>query len=400
MSYNYGTNLRDTADIRELMDKQLDDGYLKSLVKYLDRTYGSEETIKLPSAEKTNALFRDQSRAHGYITRHECMQIIDNLNKRFNDYLVEIGYGLSKKALLSLNGIDMTTLFDSYHEDFIGTGTGLPVLDWNVPCTTNIDTIFDVIPCFEKGYIKLNKNRFLYFELLELKLDETSPSARIKIQDYSTIDIGRRSWMPGTYTILNIDWSKDDDKEKIKPTEFNSFDSIYRNTDYRKLHWSEDEIYLWNKYCTTHAEAFINTSDKETKGLNGAMTLMDYYVYAITIVNDKLKNQTLSRAKRVLSSNTHTGKPVKATTSDNAPKRLIRMLGTSDSEIKIISEKAPKAPSEEYVRHYSVASWTVRGTIRKYKSGKTVYIKEHAAHRHALKNTDQTLTPAVIKVKN
>ena len=112
----------------------------------------------------------------------------------------------------------------------------------------------------------------------------------------------------------------------------------------------------------------------------------------IQIVNELMEKETLSKAKKIKESKKNiVNKPMDL--KDNSTfivpsnKRKVRTLGNSG--IDIISEKVPRTPDAQYIRHYSVSSWTQAGHIRHMKSGKTIYIKPQTKHRHAL--TDKNI---------
>lgn len=67
--------------------------------------------------------------------------------------------------------------------------------------------------------------------------------------------------------------------------------------------------------------------------------------------------------------------------------------------IRILSEKSPKLSTEEILRHYHLENWNVRGHIRHYKNGKTVYIKPTVHHRKALKGTQTPPVQTILHIQ-
>lgn len=357
--------------------------------------------IRLPSADHKNALITDPN--YGIISPDECMKRINRMNKDYNNALIKNGYGISREDFKKLDCIDMRNMFDKigYKENYLGKNTGLPSIEKNGTLTEQLakliitDDPFTLVPCFEKGCLQLNKNRWMYWKILELVPEGDDAHMLIKIQDYI---YANNSWIPGLYTNIKSNLKVTDD---IKITEYNTFAEIYEYIDYSTFHWSEDDMYLWNRYTIKHANNVLREDIQRgmKPGESQAGILMTYYVICIVCVNNMLAKSKLSRGKQVKTTcETVNRKTRTEYTPQNAPKRLIRTIGYEGDEISITSEKTPRLPSEEYVRHYSVASWKVRGTVRHYANGKTVYIKEQVRHRHALKNENSEITPTTIKV--
>ena len=365
----------------------------------------SEHYIRLPSANRKSILMANPN--YGYITPEECTRRLDRMNREFNKVLTEQGYALSREDFKKLDCIDMRNVFNEigYMTSYLGKDTGLPNIHNHKSLNPKLaklmitDDPFVIVPCFEKGCIQLNRNRWLYWEITELIVDGDEPHVTIKLQDYIDGSMqGSRSWTPGLYTIITSSLKTTDD---INIIEYNTFKTLYESMDYSQFHWSEDDMYIWNRYTIKHATTILEEDVARNKkpGEAQAEILMAYYVVCVTAINSMLANSKVSRGKKPKTAASASNRKVKTEyTPKDAPKRLVRTIGYEGNEIAITSEKTPRLPSEEYVRHYSVASWKVRGTVRHYTNGKTVYIKEHVRHRHALKDTESEVTPTTIRV--
>ena len=76
--------------------------------------------------------------------------------------------------------------------------------------------------------------------------------------------------------------------------------------------------------------------------------------------------------------------------------RRVRTVGP----VRITSKERPKTWNAETIIHYKVESWSRRGHVRKYKSGKVAYIKPMTCHRHGTgKDARKAPAPTTIKLR-
>lgn len=347
----------------------------------------SRDGIILPSHKYKNPLIKDPN--YGIIGPEECVKRLHRLNREYNKALIETGYGMSYNALKSLDTIDLRNIFDKtgYDSGYINQEEALPNLDRIVKEIGKTTDGFLFLPCFEEGCVRSNTNRYLYWKILELDTAQEEPFAVIKIQDYICMPQSSSKWLSGTEAILKF---RLNDCRTVSVTHANTYYDIYNMLDYKtQLKWSEDDVYLWKQYIIKHSKAAADNIPPEQ---NGAMLSIHFTAY-MYITNKLLQEQKPSRGKRPDKPSQYYTNTQTEYTPQNTPARLTRTIGSAHGKVVITSEKAPKSPSEEYIRHYSVASWKVRATVRHYANGKTVYVRETIHKRHALNSTNGT-TPA------
>ncbi|SDW49173.1 hypothetical protein SAMN05216391_10932 [Lachnospiraceae bacterium KHCPX20] len=83
----------------------------------------------------------------------------------------------------------------------------------------------------------------------------------------------------------------------------------------------------------------------------------------------------------------------KGGSTDPSDKRITRIV----NGITFLSKIKPKHPTYKGLRHFTCASWSVRGHVRTYKSGKTVYVRPHEKHRKSLTEQETKKARLVIK---
>lgn len=354
-----------------------------------------------------------------------------NLKQDYQKALEDAEISLTSEKLKSLNTIDMVDFLSPYIEECISAtskvysedefnkSTIVPSVFVSDSLRNKIATLadngnfFHYIPCFEEGSIKINKKAWIYFKIKDL--DITNRVLDVELQLY------KREHLDGGFVLCLTNASRvcfRDNKPYIQSNRIESLGptAIYTVLDDKTLEsfgWNARDIDMWDKvviksrketeeknkqYVFSHSSVELATSAEqaETEVL---------FFYCIQSVNKLMELETLSKARKIKEPKTSKPSlPVSKDTSGQtfiipSDKRKVRTLGSSN--INIISERAPRTPNEQYVRHYSVSSWTQAGHIRHMKSGKAIYIKPQTKHRHALvdKNIEIPQKQTVIRVE-
>ena len=123
-----------------------------------------------------------------------------------------------------------------------------------------------------------------------------------------------------------------------------------------------------------------------------AVSTLNHFFTVISRVNIELMSGP--RPKAVRNGNKLKVKTVTDKIPEKNPKPQI--VRTLSSGVQIKSASVPKAPTVDIIRHYKVASWNVRGHMRHYKNGKTIYIAPTVAKRKEFENTDASKRQTII----
>ena len=354
-----------------------------------------------------------------------------NLKQDYQKILEETEISLTSEKLKSLNTIDMVDFLSLYieecidatlkvySEDRFNKSTIVPSvfvsdgLRSKIATLVDNDNFFHYIPCFEEGSIKINKKTWIYFKIKDL--DITNRVLDVELQLY------KREHLDGGFVLCLTNASRvcfKDNKPYIQANRVESLGptGIYTVLDDKTLEsfgWNTRDIDMWNEvviksrketeeknkqYVFSHSSVELTTSAEQTE-------TEILFFYCIQSVNKLMELENLSKAKKI--KEPKVSKPPLSIPKEASgqtfiipsDKRKVRTLGSSN--INIISEKIPRTPNEQYVRHYSVSSWTQAGHIRHMKSGKTIYIRPQTKHRHALadKNIEIPQKQTVIKVE-
>lgn len=314
----------------------------------------------------------------------------DKLIKEYNQKLTELTLAMRRSELKKLNMIDVRPLLDldmdyvdsaDLHSDCI-----LKDLDKD-QAFMGPGSFFSMIPCFEKGVIWCNTNRYIYFEIKEL--DVENKTCAVFLRDYAGCKSG---WTPGVYGTMQL--FEEEKGLSFLPNfaEEHNMSNVYRELSQEQLGWNDRQMKIW----TTRALKLADEADKkiasEFEFSSQFEQLSAFFLVLLARINRTLAQNKVSRpvgekrSKRTCMVDAD---------SPEQSKKHVRMVG----KMAITSEKPPKLPSYETVVHYSTASWPTRGFVRTYKSGKQVYIKETIHHRKCMENTEGNTVATVIRFR-
>lgn len=245
-------------------------------------------------------------------------------------------------------------------------------------------------PCFQTGFLKINLRRGIYFKIL--KIEENTHTIQLHIQDIILNDnnmqheFGRSTDVTYNYTDCNIRYITKNET---------SFVDMYTKLKPTDLNWNREQISFWEEVILQNAVNQNTLFEKINK--NPTHELGKLFIYYIL-----LSNYYLSQKRPVLEKkNTIQNKKIKTTTkpidtTDTTPIKRIRHIGN----IRFVSEKPPSKPNKERIYTYRMENWGVRGHIRHYKNGKTVYIQPQTRHRKSLNGHTNPKIQNILKIHN
>lgn len=315
---------------------------------------------------------------------HEADEVI----KEYNQKLTELTPAIRRSELKKLNMIDVRPLLDldldfvdstDLHSDCI-----LKDLDKD-QAFMGPGSFFSMIPCFEKGVIWCNTNRYIYFEIKEL--DVENKTCAVFLRDYAGYKSG---WAPGVYGTVYL-FEEEKGMSLRIAGEYN-MSNVYRELSQGQLEWSDRQMEIW----TSRVLKLADEADKKLASEFGFTSqfeqLSAFFMVLLARINRTLAQNKVSRPVGEKRSGR---KCIVNIDSQGMSKKHVRMVG----KMAITSEKPPKLPSYETVVHYSTASWPTRGFVRTYKSGKQVYIKETIHHRKCMENAEENTVATVIRFR-
>ncbi len=352
-----------------------------------------------------------------------------NLKQDHQKLLEESGISLTSDTIKSLNSIDMVNFLSPAVQECIEEAAKIySDSEYNkltmVPSVfiseklrgiasdlSGNNNFFHYIPCFEEGTIKINKKAWIYFKILNLDVDNQTLDVKLHLYKREHLDGGFVLCLQNASHIEfrdnkpHITQITDD---SLSPSEVYTVKS---DQEHKNIGWNETDIKMWKDVVIAsrakteeknreyvHKHAFIDLATSAEQAETEVL-----FFCCVQVVNELMEKETLSRAKKITEPrktriNTPDVSNENPTFITPVDKRKVRTIGNSG--INIVSVKAPKSPDAQYVRHYSVSSWTQAGHIRHMKSGKTIYIKPQTKHRRALldKNVELPQKQTTLKI--
>lgn len=357
---------------------------------------------------RTNLSLQDET--------EQLISLHTTMHTAYQNMLVQNNLALSKESLSQQDCIDMTFLAKKTSQwSMPEIPTEYLTAIQNNTSQKPEERFYNSLPCFQSGLLKVNIGRMIYFELTDLNLDTLT--AKIKIHDY-IIEDGQSQLGRGVLLSINPYYTR-------KPSEPKSFLSyltegitenapdiaqpyqILKTETFAELYTKIPPKMLgWNRFMVKFWEAVTlqNAVDQDEKfrrcGIDPADQLAHYFMQEIQLSNyflDKQKPVRLDKSDKQREQQTENySSKMPAPINPDMPIKHIRKVGI----IQFISNKPPRKPSPKTARQYRIAVWTVRGHIRKYANGKTVYIKPTVKHRKALQNHTNTRPQNIIQFQN
>lgn len=313
----------------------------------------------------------------------------DNMLQEYNQKLREKDYVLSRRQLKNLNMIDARPLLllgdnpIEIHSRFFRKD-----LEKDLEFAKKND-FYSMIPCFSEGVIQCNTDRYIYFKILDV--DAENSCFTLELRDYIAYKYCWTYGVGGTVKFCDSGKIYDGVNAKTYNDQFQTMSDVYNILSKEELGWSDKQIEFWNRTVVTLADR-ANKELEEKYNTNQFKELVKIYLLIITKINRKLAECKVSRP---VGEKRNTGNKKKIVVSDSSSKKHIRMVGN----MPIKSEKPPKLPTYESVIHYSTPSWTTRGYVRTYKSGKKVYIKETVHKRKCMQELGENEIATVIRFR-
>ena len=317
------------------------------------------------------------------------------LHRQYILALIDNGYGLRRSQLKAKDQIDFTPLISANTESEINY-VNYPVLyseeylEYLRKISEDKELSFcHAVPCFQDVAMRINKKRWIHVKTKEI--DTENHNITIFIQDYAIQAV----WTPGISGTGILSFN-DDSVAILRPqndvTDINAICKLYTENMPWKT-WQKKSFIQVNEYV---CKKFKDKSEKEN-----ADSFTKFFAIMIKFIG--LANYMLTRERPKLIREPREKKPasnssMSKTDTPLAPAVLrTRTVGL----VTFKSEKVPKAPNTESIRHYKTAVWKAKGGIRHMKDGRLIPFKECVKHRKVLLNKceDQKPAPAAVKIR-
>ncbi len=294
-------------------------------------------------------------------TTRECMRV-----------LIEDGSLHKRSELRKMDTIDLSAYGEAHCE---GDIAALPMMYMSEENHNKLKEYWCfAIPPLLNGVLRINKNRFIGYEVLDIDMEEKS--YLVRMMDYA---FDKGVWTFNLCVVADINC--------VYPGGFR-YDTRLTMREYFMYMFVSPKkgmhtLPLDKRTYDNLVNDLLPSLEKEVPA-DDEMTnsLIQHFFTAMLQVNCEL-NEHKPKAVRGKAKGVKVKTVTDKTPETNPRPQIVRTL---PSGVTITSAKAPKASTLEVVRHYKVASWNVRGHVRHYKNGKVVYIEPRVAHRKEFGN--------------
>lgn len=241
---------------------------------------------------------------------------------------------------------------------------------------------YERLPCFTEGIMNYRvspdaPNTQFYWKILNI--DPNNESIKIRL-----ISIAPNNNQNNLYIYDAI--------ITIQPTtlkytceSLSKYQDIHHICSKKELQWNNIDLEVWNAHLQNYINIINDGLTWKQKQLD-EMIMIDierfftFNLIANAIMAKKAKNNSTN----------HTNvqpHPTPTKIIQTPAKQQKRTVHNFDNMIRVSTDDNWKPSASPKTIHYVAPSWNVRGHVRHYKNGKTVYIKPHTKHRQNMKST-------------
>lgn len=242
-----------------------------------------------------------------------------------------------------------------------------------------------LIPPFKEGVLRINKHRYVKWEVYEV--NEADHSYRVILYDYARDKV----WMLENLAVGYIGWNNEEPTGKKFKFQIDG-DTMYEIVNRHLFEegetkgWSKDDLLYFKIVAVPYLKSVTHKEDD-----------LDSLLAHFAGLMVKTNVQLLSEKPKAVRGSGNKIKTEAGEIDRNPKPRIVRTLSNG---LIISSIKIPKSASPDTIRKYHIEAWRSRGHIRRYKNGKTTYVRESIHHRKCLANDEKSIIPqTIIKVE-
>ena len=321
------------------------------------------------------------------------MSAMSELRADYARRLAELPDALTKEDLAKMDVIDVTSFWPDPSKATAGQEE--PVKAYLLEASDAGAMLYAAMPCFAKGAMIVKDDRFILFEVTGL--DEERNRVEIYLDMYQSGEAAPDRYIRCVAGPIGIEIEPSSDGGAdlycgIDDEKIIAAPEILAKIPPRDLPWGPREKQFWELVVLQNA--VDQAARCKANQAHGLLYLGQQFTNTIITVN-----YLLSRHRPVMERPANADGTRKAPTKTPVaptkppPKRSVRVVGP----VRLASVRPPKAPDGKSARNYVRAAWTVRGHTRKYKSGKTIYVKPHVNKRRSLDAGAEPL-PSTVRI--
>lgn len=306
------------------------------------------------------------------------------LMNQYNDALQKrVGYP-APSEIRQADCIDMRELFTRNEQNPDALEAAIP------------DDIFDAytryvqssgwlaeIPCLPEGTLRIADTTYFYFQFK--RLDVERQQMELKIIVFSDNLLQAPIYQAEIH--VTVDYSNPDSRVYLVDSKSKMLSRIYTQLNtVQDCQWNSLDNSVWEKSIINmkamehNMRNTLNAHDEKEFIQYNVSTFLEYMSFANAMMACHpipVESDGDNKPK-----STHDPDKAVCIGIDEKPRQIVRTFG---GKIRVKSAHMVGAPVQSSVS-YAVPSWMTRGHIRRYKSGKQVYIRPHMNVRHGMES--------------
>lgn len=242
---------------------------------------------------------------------------------------------------------------------------------------------FAEIPCLPEGTLRIADTTYFYFQFKRLDVERQQMELKIIV----FIDNLLQAPIYQAEIHVTLDYSNPDSRVYLIDSKSKMLSRIYTQLNtVRDCQWNSLDNSVWEKSIAT-----MKAMEQDMRNTLNAHSEKEFIQYNVSTFLEYISfaNAMMARYPDPVETDETTGAkscqdPDKAVCMgiDEKPRQIVRAFG---GKIRIKSAHMVGAPVQSCVS-YAVPTWMTRGHIRRYKSGKQVYVRPHMNTRHGMES--------------
>lgn len=295
--------------------------------------------------------------------------------RQYADKLIQIGYGFTRRQLKEMNYIDVQEFFEKKSEH-ISIKCEYQDLWKAIP---QDQYFYYLIPCYNEGVFYIGMDQYMYWKVKDISMEDHTLIVYLMLHTKQVM----HTWGPVLSGMYKYTFDPTDTTIASHALKSMTMQDMFRSIPLEQFSWTSDEKDAWKKFLDT-----VDLLDKDVTKDEAIDQLGKTFLTLSIILNRLLQTQ---KSHTVSNKSTRkTGIQHHMEISEQ-PERKTTYIGN----VQIRSSQKPRKPCTSITYH--VDSWTKRGHIRHYKSGKTVYIPEKVCHRRKAETTKPTNAKIIVR---
>lgn len=304
--------------------------------------------------------------------------------KEYNNAMIRKGYVDDPDQFEQYDRIDAVDLVHETHASMS------PVRD-AVSEYINRVGFYAYIPCFQKGVLDFTENAYIVWETANIDLNGREMELVCTVymrKEYfgSGYD---KDVIYGNFKVKLMYMNRSD-------PDMHPLDCCIAHTDLiemfsvispKAMKWNRADRLAWTRVFMRMAR-FVESVSANPVPHDLILSLMEYMTFAFAGTNYFLhKNKYCGRKRHGPS---QAPDIIADYNEEKQNERRVHKVGM----VTISGTTVPRESTRESVIRYQVASWGVRGHMRRLKDGKLIYIRPHVRCRHCLEDAAKEATPS------